>query len=1293
MSSIDVLVSCENVELKQNVKKEIIQKEENMKKNVENDTSSEDVEEYPTKQKKKFKYTYDKEILLELRSAPASLAKPAFLSDEFFKDGCWDPELWHKSNTSRSASPAVDGKSVVVDGKKVELIDDSSIKLAPHSRSFKQGCHVQANTSKHQIEEKVHLPNPPRSSYEKKNRLTGRAAGLRKSMETEYRDQEGSFYDKRTERFNSKDSRNDRFFDPRNRYNENEKHDFVRKDQPLEKPVKNLTKERHDSYNKNKHEKEHVTKKPQHQHENDHHQHQRNDKLPEWMTDGPTSQLDIMEFTGFQDIEDEKKAFAKQKKKVRISPDVTVQQMKYDDEKKTQRRRATPPPPKKKVLKEEKEGKVASKPTKKAKQGSENEAKQPTNNKQFDLNQFFNGVDYYPPQMFQEDVAKGDGVKSRFTQWFQSQISRSSSRSSVISNVSRPGSAGLIPDEVFTGPQSKSPSAQQPAAYFTPIQPAPALVVAAANAHAIQTSNILNIIQKQNQQTAAKEEVPKNEIKGRLTVEDLEEKKPMVAAADNQELINHNAFAMFVQSMKEAGQLPEKPSPVVTGLPEHLLPKPPNRSSPIFQKLKQSLSRSPSPQEYMKAVSTIASIVANNPSIQNESSIITSSDDFFNQSKLRTNSTNNTPQGSNIRGNNTMNSTFQPIDQTYYTPGRIQDPFNRPEHQRTPMSMSDLTAAHNSTVNTSVDNEQKRIPKGFLPTSVIKKMHNEKCESPIPFSQHGPDVSMVHIKSSDSSYPDLLTETMRATKVPLPSSTSSNPADTSLEMLSNDFENHMNVTPNRHYTDALPFHSAPVTPRQPMFPVTSMNLQLSVSAPGTPDRRLHGDPPPIHRLTNHNSANELSMRGSAFSSPKSNDVSRLLAPSAFQATSKPNKSVVGVIGSGKPHGEFDTKLTRSDASFLPHTLADSRLTPGSSIVRGNKNTTNPNLAPGHPLKPSMHSTPMPQSQPSQQQQLLQAQRMAQIQQAQLLQQQKLKQIAHDANQRLMQQQQHKPATSVGTPVGVKPLLPDPDPLLAHQATQQQQQQQQSQQHGFNQLPRPDQQHQQMYQQQQRQQIQAFQQQQLLQQQQQKQAAAARSQLNNMNNNFRTPVRPPFQGGPTTQQQQRNMPPLPLPMQQAAAGLHALNNMNRPQQQGGLPNFAAQALQQQLLNQAARARFIAQAQLLQQQPHVMQAAFMAQAALARGQAQAQAAMMLNQMGLRSPNPVNNHINKSIPTPMLPNQNHMAQNNFQQGRRLSPENDVLSKWFDKDVLQHIPQKPDSNVPPSGRIMSVEELENTR
>ena len=53
---------------------------------------------------------------------------------------------------------------------------------------------------------------------------------------------------------------------------------------------------------------------------------------------------------------------------------------------------------------------------------------------------------------------------------------------------------------IFAGvppPPAKSPSTP----YFTPIQPAPALVAAAANAHAIQTSNILNIIQRNNSKT------------------------------------------------------------------------------------------------------------------------------------------------------------------------------------------------------------------------------------------------------------------------------------------------------------------------------------------------------------------------------------------------------------------------------------------------------------------------------------------------------------------------------------------------------------------------------------------------------------------------------------------------------------------------------------------------------------------------------------------------------------------------------------------------------------------------
>ena len=34
--------------------------------------------------------------------------------------------------------------------------------------------------------------------------------------------------------------------------------------------------------------------------------------------------------------------------------------------------------------------------------------------------------------------------------------------------------------------------------------------------------------------------------------------------------------------------------------------------------------------------------------------------------------------------------------------------------------------ADESSLNISVEAEQKKIPKGFLPTSVLKKMHNEK---------------------------------------------------------------------------------------------------------------------------------------------------------------------------------------------------------------------------------------------------------------------------------------------------------------------------------------------------------------------------------------------------------------------------------------------------------------------------------------------------------------------------------------------------------------------------------------
>ena len=275
-------------------------------------------------------------------------------------------------------------------------------------------------------------------------------------------------------------------------------------------------------------------------------------------------------------------------------------------------------------------------------------------------------------------------------------------------------------------------------------------------------------------------------------------------------------------------------------------------------------------------------------------------------------------------------------------------------------------------------------------------------------------MSLVHIQNNLN--PDLLSETVRATKGPLMSST-----DGSMEHLNVKYKQ-LNVTPERsmkylhHNEESLPFHSAPATPRQTLYPISAMITQHSASAPGTPEHRLQNDPPHVQRL-------------SAFTSPRGKE-SQLLVPSAFQANMKSasNKNDVGVIGSGKPNIESELKtasqLVRNEQTRIPPSNSlDQRLVPGSGTVRSNM-SVNSNLAPflkspfpsalRYPVKSHHQSTPMPskhQAQPlSQQQQLLEAQRMAQIHQAQLLQQQKLQQIASEANQKLLQQQKQNGLT-------------------------------------------------------------------------------------------------------------------------------------------------------------------------------------------------------------------------------------------------------------------------------------------
>ena len=76
-------------------------------------------------------------------------------------------------------------------GKKIELLDNT-IELAPHRRSFCQGCHVQTTSESEKEREgslkrlggKVGLGNDPKSPLvDGRDRLTGRASLRRRTIE------------------------------------------------------------------------------------------------------------------------------------------------------------------------------------------------------------------------------------------------------------------------------------------------------------------------------------------------------------------------------------------------------------------------------------------------------------------------------------------------------------------------------------------------------------------------------------------------------------------------------------------------------------------------------------------------------------------------------------------------------------------------------------------------------------------------------------------------------------------------------------------------------------------------------------------------------------------------------------------------------------------------------------------------------------------------------------------------------------------------------------------------------
>ena len=232
----------------------------------------------------------------------------------------------------------------------------------------------------------------------------------------------------------------------------------------------------------------------------------------------------------------------------------------------------------------------------------------------------------------------------------------------------------------------------------------------------------------------------------------------------------------------------------------------------------------------------------------------------------------------------------------------------------------------------------------------------------------------------------------------------------------------------------VPIQSAPVTPRHdPMM----SNMPLpphSISAPGTPDRRMEGGPPLIQRLTDRPPSMHQ-VEHSAFAPPMGKGREpQLLAPSAFQAARGP--SPVGVIGSGmRANNMRDVEQQMQNVSLQNRNegferergMADPRLAPGNGARRNAG--ADPSLAPGYPTSRGPTSQPgqMSQNQLMLQQQMLDAHRQAQLQ--------------HQQRQQLQQQQ----GDNSGQQQDQRRIIQEHEAHQKHQLMQRMQLQQQQQQ--------------------------------------------------------------------------------------------------------------------------------------------------------------------------------------------------------------------------------------------------------
>jgi hypothetical protein len=246
----------------------------------------------------------------------------------------------------------------------------------------------------------------------------------------------------------------------------------------------------------------------------------------------------------------------------------------------------------------------------------------------------------------------------------------------------------------------------------------------------------------------------------------------MLQNADQQ--ANKNADDMLVKTMKDAGQLPEKPAPVVTGLPDHLLPKAPRPTSPSFELLKRKLSRSPSPVQALKTASAVASFMSNTNMPANEIELTLHQQNQLRQQQmlLLQQQQQQLHQQQQLQQRQHPNQHHEMMnrhlgnrkDSVQAGPDKLFDgcstPFNgqKPagnEDGRSEENYSDGYSFVNDDADPSASPGQNKSPaplsQAFMPTSVLKQFHSaDKQQQP----RDKPDVP--------EDYPDLLVDPIRS---------------------------------------------------------------------------------------------------------------------------------------------------------------------------------------------------------------------------------------------------------------------------------------------------------------------------------------------------------------------------------------------------------------------------------------------------------------------------------------------------------------------------------------------------